>query len=677
MYIGAAYYPELWPDNEIQKDIAHMKEAGIRCVRMGEFAWSKMEPEIGTIHLDFFAGAISQLHSHGIDTIFCTPTPTPPIWMSDGHPERMHVNEKGERMSHGARQHCCINHPFFRKRARIIAEAIARQIGPLPGLIGWQIDNELKSSLSECMCATCKSLWTQWLQARYLHIDALNEAWGTEIWSQKYQNFQQVPQPVQTTLPHNASLSTAYRQFNREQVAAFIREQAEILRRHSTLPITHNTNRIFHVDNEQNFQSLDFASFDAYPESEHFRQMMLDYDLWRNAIPRRPFWVMETSPYSAGNLRAHTKTHPSGYLCAEAVAAYASGAEGFSFWLWRQQRTGFEIAHGAVLSSWGEPTVGYREIQRIKEAAEELEPLLIDSEPAQAEAAITYSDRARAFFMTESMEQLDYLALMSHWYNIVLDSGIHRDLLFENADLTGYRLLLSPFLPYLSPAYMEKAKDFVRSGGIWLAGPLTGWRTKEHTAHTDAFLGDLESFAGVKTLFAYPMSRADIRGEAFQIQATLGLTGCEWIPSHPETVVQGRYSHASGHAFLTEKPEGKGRIVLLGHMPQGAEGDRMLGSILRYYAAEAGIRMRWDVSAGTIVAPRHSKGKRIWIIVNMDGKGGTVTLPKAGTDLLCQEPVPQGPLKIDRYGYKAIGWESPPLRNPSAGKPSAGWMNGV
>ena len=28
----------------------------------------------------------------------CTPTATPPIWLTHGHPERMHVNEKGETM---------------------------------------------------------------------------------------------------------------------------------------------------------------------------------------------------------------------------------------------------------------------------------------------------------------------------------------------------------------------------------------------------------------------------------------------------------------------------------------------------------------------------------------------------------------------------------------------------
>ena len=43
--------------------------------------------------------------------------PTPPIWMTHGHPERMYVDADGTVMSHGARQHICTNNPFSGKEA--------------------------------------------------------------------------------------------------------------------------------------------------------------------------------------------------------------------------------------------------------------------------------------------------------------------------------------------------------------------------------------------------------------------------------------------------------------------------------------------------------------------------------------------------------------------------------
>ena len=48
-YLGAAYYPEDWPEEEMDYDISMMKKAGITVARIGEFAWHKMEPEPGTI----------------------------------------------------------------------------------------------------------------------------------------------------------------------------------------------------------------------------------------------------------------------------------------------------------------------------------------------------------------------------------------------------------------------------------------------------------------------------------------------------------------------------------------------------------------------------------------------------------------------------------------------------
>src|SRR5947209_7290198 len=42
--LGTAWYPEQWPESRWEADLALMEQAGIRMVRVGEFAWSRMEP---------------------------------------------------------------------------------------------------------------------------------------------------------------------------------------------------------------------------------------------------------------------------------------------------------------------------------------------------------------------------------------------------------------------------------------------------------------------------------------------------------------------------------------------------------------------------------------------------------------------------------------------------------
>ena len=93
--IGVCHFPEQEPAEQLESDARLMAEAGIETVRMGEFAWSVIEPEEGKFDFALFDEAIEVLAAHGIDTIFCTPTATPPRWLTHRHPEILRVDGDG------------------------------------------------------------------------------------------------------------------------------------------------------------------------------------------------------------------------------------------------------------------------------------------------------------------------------------------------------------------------------------------------------------------------------------------------------------------------------------------------------------------------------------------------------------------------------------------------------
>ena len=93
--VGAAYYPEVTRDEEmIDDDISKMKELGNNVVRMGEFAWSSMETKEGEFDFSFFRHVMDKFYEAGIGVIFCTPSPTPPKWLTDKYEEILVFNER-------------------------------------------------------------------------------------------------------------------------------------------------------------------------------------------------------------------------------------------------------------------------------------------------------------------------------------------------------------------------------------------------------------------------------------------------------------------------------------------------------------------------------------------------------------------------------------------------------
>lgn len=658
IYYGAALYPELWDETVIEKDIKHMKDLGMNLVRFGEFAWSVFEPEQNNFKMSVLTKTLELLKKHGIDAIVCTPTATPPIWVTHNHEERLHHTVDGTPLSHGSRQHVCTNNSFFRERAKHITEEIARTVKGYSNVIAIQLDNEFKCHVGSCYCDTCKELWHRWLEKRYKSIENLNEQWGTNVWSQTYLKFDQIVQPVLTPFLHNSSLVRAYQQFSTEKIAEFAREQANIIRDITDIPITHNSSLGFDLDNELLSRHLDFISFDTYASHENFAEFMMNNDRWSHIKKNsRKYMLLETSTSFNGHTHEYGTIHPKGYVNAEAFATYASGAQAFNFWLFRGQRTGCEQPHGSVVSPWGEPTIGYNNVVETAKMLREIEPLLQNSVPTEAKIAITYSDKARSFFISEPGENYDYTAMMTTFYKHFLDMGIERKLVPEDFNLDNCSVLFTPFVHYISDEFLSRIKSFVEEGGIWVAGPLTGDRTEEHTWHTTDGLGKLGDLAGVENIIQFPATESKCYGQAFNHTAELGMMSNFFTPKEG-TKVKGAISDgpAKGYAFITEKTIKKGKVVLLGSMPMGDAGVLMWESLIKKYTNHIEQTDDLIIDPGIVVISRKNNrnNKKQYWLVNFTTKERTWQSIRPLFDHLEARQLDKGNYFMPPFGYRIL-----------------------
>ena len=663
LYHGVSYYPELWPEAEIPRDIEEMLRLGINVVRMGDFAWSAIEPNEGDYRLELFHRVMDLLHRAGIDVVFCTPTASPPIWITHGHPERCFVDEERRIMSHGARQHASYEHPIVRTACLRIAEKLASEFGRHPALIAWQIDNELKCHVAEDFNPEAVRQWHVWLTRRYGAIDRLNDAWGTDAWAERYQSFEQVPAPFRTPFIHNASLSTAYRLFSRERIADFMDEQAALLRKHSDRPITHNSSPQFALSFERLWRNLDFASFDAYPSHAAWCSLVFNADKFRTAKEGKRYWVMETSVSHNGWFGQHEPAHPPGFLLVEAVATYALGSAAFCYWPWRQPRAGAELPHSAVMSSWFKPGIGYAEARQVEAARKRLEPMLNASRPAPAEVAITWSDLGRAMLQTEPLgartgHVVEYVDLLQRWHETLVESGVHREIRYTgDASSSSTRLLVTPAALALEDELLDRIERFVRSGGVWLCGPLTGLRTAEHTVHTNAALGRIERLANVEGVFSYPVNKTGTFAEAFGKRAELAGWCTALRPTDSAVKVHGALvsRHPERLAFLTQSKVGEGHILLMTAQPEGEGSPELMHEVIEHACKLAGVQLRFRVTPGTLVCPRlRSDGSELLVVVNMDGRGGQFWPGKPCRDEITGETINTPVITLERYGWRVV-----------------------
>jgi beta-galactosidase len=71
--LGVCYYPEHLPADYWAADFDSMREIGIRVVRLGEFAWSRLEPDSGEYRFSWLEQILDLAESKGLSIVLGTP----------------------------------------------------------------------------------------------------------------------------------------------------------------------------------------------------------------------------------------------------------------------------------------------------------------------------------------------------------------------------------------------------------------------------------------------------------------------------------------------------------------------------------------------------------------------------------------------------------------------------
>jgi len=515
--LGVCYYPEHWPEERWPKDAAMMADIGIRFVRIGEFAWSRLEPARDRFDWGWLDRALDVLNMAGLQVVLGTPTATPPKWLIDQRPDILAWDETGQPRRFGSRRHYCFTSLSWREETARICLNLARRYGDYPAIVGWQLDNEYGCHDTVLSYAPhCRLAFQRWLERRHGTIDRLNEAWGTVFWSQEYNDFAQVGLPYQSVTEAHPAHRLDFQRFSSDQVIDYNRMQAEIIRQHSPERfVSHNAMGLFHdFDHGALAGDLDVITWDSYPLGFTDQRMGLDdatrarlarsghpdiaawhHDLYCGISEHGRFWVMEQQPGPV-NWADHNPTPAPGMVRLWTFEALAHGAEVVSYFRWRQAPFGQEQMHAGLLRPDGEPAPVVAEIERLRQ---DMKKLALDTKTrGQAKIALIADDTSHWIYRIQPQGAgFDLKALNLAFYTACRRLGMDVDVLRPGADLNGYALVLIPSLPLLPKELIETLSAYE---GSVIIGPRTGSKTR--TMHTPSELppADLQSKLPLKVV---------------------------------------------------------------------------------------------------------------------------------------------------------------------------------
>ncbi|NJQ08247.1 beta-galactosidase [Streptomyces lonarensis] len=645
LLFGGDYNPEQWPEEVWAEDAALMRQAGVTTATVGVFSWSTIEPRPGAREFAWLDRVMDLLHDHGVGVVLATPTASPPPWLGARHPETLPRAEDGTVVTYGSRQQFCPSSPVYRRYATALTEDVAARYADHPALLMWHVNNEYST---HCWCDTTAAHFRRWLADRHGTVDALNTAWGTAFWSQRYDDWSEVLPPRRAQYIRNPAQALDFRRFTSDALLECYLAERDIVARHTPhIPVTTNFMPLWSgLDGWRWARHEDVVSVDSYPDPADpvggAARHALTADLTRGQAANRPWFLMEQAA-GAVNWRAVNRPKPRGMNRLHSLQAVARGADAVCYFQWRQSRQGAEKYHSAMLPHAGPDSRSHAEIRQIGAELARLGPDISGTEVA-AEVAVLHDWPSwwAADGEARPSALVTYEQLLTAWHRALWEENLTTTLAHPGADLTGYRLVVAPCPHLLTDTALRALTRYVASGGHLVCGFFSGVVDQDDRIHAGGMAAGLRRLLGIDTLHTWwPL------GEGETVHCDDGTTGTLWseeltAATGTETVTAYRGGELDGLPAVLRN----GRAWYVSTLPEPAA----LRGLLRRVAAAAGATPVLDSLPTGVEAVR--RGPALFLL-NHGPAEADVPLPAPHTDVLTGEEHART-LRLERYGVAVL-----------------------
>jgi beta-galactosidase len=652
--MGTDWYPEQWPESRWETDLQMMQDANIQVARIAEFAWSRMEPSEGHFDFDWLDRTIRLAEKHHVAIVLGTPTAAPPAWLTQKYPEVLRVESDGQTAVHGNRAHGSVTSIKYREFCKRIAQEMAERYGHDLNVIGWQIDNEYgyaNMSHNE----EGRAQFQDWLKAKYKTIDSLNDHWTTEYWSQKYDDWREIPIPVGG---NNPGLILEWKRFVTFAWTSYQQDQIDVIRPQSD-PLQFITGNLmgWGFDGFDHYiitRSLTFVAWDDYVGHGHLDPDTngISHDTERG-LKRENFWVIETQPGNV-NWAPVNNALDKGEVRAMAWHDVGHGADEVGYWQWRSAMNGQEELHGTLVGPDGKPMPLLDEVDQTAKEFCQTESAFRGTRVVSEIALLNDYDSRWAIDAQKLTSKYDQFTILKSYYHALRKHSQSIDIVGPYAPLDSYKLVVAPDLNLIPKNLADHLADYVNNGGHLVIGPRSGQKDEYNALLPIRQPGYLAEALGAQVEQYYalenniPASGKLGSGEATVWAELLKTTA-------PDTEVLLRYGKSNG--WLDDEPciithrYGRGQITYVG----APLNESLMTPLGEWLIKTSGVQPAFGpVPEGVEVNRRIGKGSSVFVLINFKKEKQSVALPRPMKSLLDQKQKDVTGVELSQYGVAVL-----------------------